>query len=84
MLAICILILLSLLQQVKSAVDLTLQPEANGTLVVQACLAKIAYSAVRKMNENFRASLQESGITDFTISTSIVQDIMSKIFCLLK
>ena len=31
-----------------------------------------------KMNETFRASLKESGITDSTISTLIVQDIVSK------
>ena len=31
-----------------------------------------------KMNEKFRASLKESGITDSTISSLIVQDILSK------
>ena len=31
-----------------------------------------------KMDEKFRASLKESGITDCTISTLIVQDILSK------
>ena len=31
-----------------------------------------------KMNEKFRASLKESGITDSTISGLIVQDILSK------
>ena len=51
MLAIFLLILLSLLQQVKSAVDLTLQPEANGTLVVQACLAKISQSSIFSTND---------------------------------
>ena len=30
------------------------------------------------MDEKFRASLKESGITDSTISTLIVQDIVSK------
>ena len=50
MLAIFLLILLSLLQ-VKSAVDLTLQPEANGTLVVQACLAKISQSSIFSTND---------------------------------
>ena len=51
MLAIFLLILLSLLQQVKSVVDLTLQPEANGTLVVQACLAKISQSSIFSTND---------------------------------
>ena len=49
-LVIFLLILLSLLQ-VKSAVDLTLQPEANGTLVVQACLAKISQSSIFSTND---------------------------------
>ena len=31
-----------------------------------------------KMNEKLRANLKESGITDSTISTLIVQDILSK------
>ena len=49
-LVIFLLILLSLLQ-VKSAVDLTLQPEANGTLVVKACLAKISQSSIFSTND---------------------------------
>ena len=49
-LATFLLILLSLLQ-VKSADDLTLQPETNGTLVVQACLAKISQSSVFSRND---------------------------------
>ena len=35
-------------------------------------------SILLEMNEKFRASLKESGITDSTISTLIVQDILSK------
>ena len=35
-------------------------------------------SMLLEMNEKFRASLKESGITDSTISTLIVQDILSK------
>ena len=50
MLAIFLLILLSLLQ-VRSSVDLTLQPETNGTLVVQACLAKISQSSIFSTND---------------------------------
>ena len=50
MLAIFLLILLFLLQ-VRSSVDLTLQPETNGTLVVQACLAKISQSSIFSTND---------------------------------
>ena len=36
------------------------------------------FQGMHKMNEKFRASLKESGITDSTISSLIVQDILSK------